>query len=379
MCKNDKLNAILAFNSELSRTKEEAFASEKTQAFFLDKKGKAYVRGNFPIGTIVNTAKDIPFSDVEEVKLGMHLSIPKIPLNVLQQVVSFFRDVCQDTKDEAFVRIYLEKDTNEYIIHCPKQSISGASVKYEITDEHLENDCIVVMDIHSHNTMNAFFSGTDDGDEKNPGQLFMVLGHLNTHNIEFKLRTFMDEYIPVDFFDVFERPEISITIGNEKLEMSLSDDTVINGIFETVVDYPEEWKSNLIKRTYATSFTGGQQLAFFGCDDVSIGSGRSYPAHKSYSPTRFNNDEDEDDFVEKFSGKFSGVNMSVDDEEYDCSDMPSTSSIDADYEKGVDAGIAVTDDMDQQNQFFVSGLVDGLEQAGILEDVIEVLKKNRLI
>lgn len=386
MCKNnDKLNAILAFNSELSRTKEEAFASDKPQAYFLDKHGKAYVRGNFPIGTIVNYAKSVPFSDVEEVKVGIHLSIPKIPINILQQVVSFFRDVCTDTKDEAFVRIYLDKTTNEYVIHCPKQNISGASVKYEITDPYYENNCIVVMDIHSHNTMGAFFSTTDDNDEKNPGQLFMVLGKLNTHEIAFGFRTFMDEYIPVDFFDVFEKPEIFITSGDEKINVSLSDEAIINAIFETIVEYPEDWESNLIKRVSSYgSFFGGSAASSFSPKQT-----------KHYAPTNFSDDaqlclfgssSEYDSYLDE-EANFAGSSKNIisrptiediDDEDYNA-DAPVCGSIDADYEKGVDAGMAVTDEMEEQNPFFISGLIDGLEQAGILEDVIATIKKNGLI
>ena len=246
------------------------------------------------------------------------------------------------------------------------------------------------MDIHSHNTMNAFFSGTDDKDEKNPGKLFMVLGHLNTHNIEFKLRTFMKEYISVDFFDVFEKPEVSIMIGENKMTMALSNDAIINGIFETVVDYPEEWKNNLEKRSayFSTDFTG-KSYPFYGSFGINGGhhqnkySKTRYPGiHDDRQLTLFGNGEDEENIGEGFP-----ITAHIPDfdavEEYNEDDLdrdiPISSSIDADYEKGIDAGMSVTDEMEEQNQFFISGVIDGLEQAGILEDIITQIKKNGLI
>ena len=61
---------------------------------------------------------------------------------------------------------------NDYCLRMPAQERNGASVKYESLPSS-------VMDIHSHGRMEAFFSSTDDSDEKGL-RLYMVVGRLDT-------------------------------------------------------------------------------------------------------------------------------------------------------------------------------------------------------
>jgi len=69
---------------------------------------------------------------------------------------------------------------NEYRLRIPRQDRSGASVEYH----PILNP---VMDIHSHGSMRAFFSSTDDGDEQGL-RLYMVVGRLDTLLPEVELR-----------------------------------------------------------------------------------------------------------------------------------------------------------------------------------------------
>ena len=74
------------------------------------------------------------------------------------------------------------------------------------------------MDIHSHNNMNAFFSKTDDCDEK-AARVYAVVGKIS------------------GFF-----PEIKVRIANSRSFVEIDPSVV----FESVVavrDFPEEWKT----------------------------------------------------------------------------------------------------------------------------------------
>ncbi|MFB0559505.1 MAG: hypothetical protein ACETVS_03115 [Dehalococcoidales bacterium] len=68
----------------------------------------------------------------------------------------------------------------EYRLRIPTQERSGASVKYEALPSP-------VLDIHSHGSMKAFFSGDDNRDEQGL-RLYMVVGMLDTLLPEVELR-----------------------------------------------------------------------------------------------------------------------------------------------------------------------------------------------
>jgi PRTRC genetic system protein A len=69
----------------------------------------------------------------------------------------------------------------EYRLRSPLQESGEGGVKYEVLPS-------TVLDIHSHGTMRAFFSGTDNSDEQGLG-LYMVVGRLDTMLPEVEVRT----------------------------------------------------------------------------------------------------------------------------------------------------------------------------------------------
>ena len=86
---------------------------------------------------------------------------------------------------------------DEYRLKIPWQDRNGASVKYV----HLPSS---VMDIHSHGRMDAFFSTTDDRDERGL-RLYMVVGRLDTLLPEVELRLGVYGYfVPLAIEDVFD-------------------------------------------------------------------------------------------------------------------------------------------------------------------------------
>jgi PRTRC genetic system protein A len=87
----------------------------------------------------------------------------------------------------------------EYRLRMPAQDRNGASVKYEKLPYS-------VMDIHSHGHMDAFFSCTDDSDEKGL-RLYMVIGKLDTLLPEVEIRLGAYGYFaPISLEEVFYVP-----------------------------------------------------------------------------------------------------------------------------------------------------------------------------
>lgn len=124
----------------------------------------------------------------------------KIPYGILTDVVAFFK---RNPRKEAAVQIFFNMETEKYEIYYPEQQVTSASVVF--TRNHdMENDKVLVMDIHSHGTMNAFFSSIDDKDEKGT-RLFMVFGNLDKKEITHKLRAgIAGNYKMLKLSDVFE-------------------------------------------------------------------------------------------------------------------------------------------------------------------------------
>lgn len=76
----------------------------------------------------------------------------KVPKVMFDQIVQFFRDVIAIKKSQIEAHAWiLWSQEQGYFICIPKQTVSGASVSF--TYEDIPKGAVIVVDIHSHNTM----------------------------------------------------------------------------------------------------------------------------------------------------------------------------------------------------------------------------------
>lgn len=131
-------------------------------------------KDEFPIGTFFLSKSN----SGQICNIRFSYALPKIPQHILNDVITYFRE---DIKNEAYVKICYNKTENQYFIVHSECQATKTNVVYHLPTEGLLNNrnIIQVMDIHSHNTMSAFFSHVDDIDECYPG-LFGVIGRLDT-------------------------------------------------------------------------------------------------------------------------------------------------------------------------------------------------------
>lgn len=113
----------------------------------------------------------------------------KIPYEYFEQIVEFFRQVSKKMKSEfeAHAWILWTKEKG-YFISVPKQTVGKASVSFTYDDDSLPPGSIIVADWHSHNTMNAFYSGTDDNNDKSGIYYSGVIGKLTDASFEYVVR-----------------------------------------------------------------------------------------------------------------------------------------------------------------------------------------------
>lgn len=148
----------------------------------------------------------------------------KIPTHLLDEIVQFFKDVMSIKKadQEAMAHILWNEEHKDspdrgYRIGIPDQIVSKASAQY--TFNHIKKGDIIALDIHSHNTMNAFFSGTDDGDDRKGYYYAGVVGKLDEKTPAFVWRLNIGEHRKTVLVDeIFDVPEKKVAIPKEWME-----------------------------------------------------------------------------------------------------------------------------------------------------------------
>jgi len=122
-----------------------------------------------------------------------------------------FKYVCNKTKWELCVNVYYDTIDKIFKLNLHDQIISGDKAAYKY-DENFEMSSryIRYLQIHSHNTMGANFSGIDDHDENYSSLCFYgVIGKITSkskfYNIDMKYRIWSGtRFIDLDFDDIFD-------------------------------------------------------------------------------------------------------------------------------------------------------------------------------
>ena len=107
----------------------------------------------------------------------LRLKVPRLPARLLGEVVETFR-----AQLDREVMAHFRYDQQGWQVTYPAQDQSRARVGYTAGDPST-----IVLDLHSHHTMAAFFSGTDDRDEQG-ARFYAVLGRLDQPHPELILR-----------------------------------------------------------------------------------------------------------------------------------------------------------------------------------------------
>lgn len=218
-------------------SREEMDESTKNIFIYPDDVGFLETRRN-EIGTFTLPAGEVFFRGKSD-NAKLELNLPKVPVKLLHQTVSLFDQFMEKTgmsnsSLEAFVQIFWDRKKEKYFIHVPLQMVSMMSVKYINTQEIMHNH-LLVMEIHSHNDMSAFFSGVDNMDEQ-ATRLFGVVGKINDEWPQASFRMGVaGQYHYLDIADVFD-------LTNSTVKSVGGDDgkNLLEGISRDE-DIPSDW------------------------------------------------------------------------------------------------------------------------------------------
>lgn len=194
-----------------------------------------------PIGTFIVPVEKKDFSNLgltqmcESSFVPNYDDIPKIPCGILEQVIILYRAISKTISSEVYCAIVWDRVNKDFFIHVPDQEVSAATINYVNTPEIYNNpDLAVVMDIHSHVNMNAFFSGTDLADEMGT-RFFGVIGKIDQPHPEMVVRAATNgEEIKLKVADVFD-------FQNQKLTEA-SNYTVPTEHYEKIKEFVPAYK-----------------------------------------------------------------------------------------------------------------------------------------
>lgn len=149
--------------------------------------GQIYEMRRNEIGTFIAPTSKIAELDI--VRAGFHMNLPRLPAAKLAEIVAFFRRVCAEHHShmEALVNVYWNHAEQKYLLHVPKQHATAVSVETDLADCPDVSRYLHVMEVHSHNMMSARFSKVDDQDEQ-ATRLYMVIGRLDRYYPEIRCR-----------------------------------------------------------------------------------------------------------------------------------------------------------------------------------------------
>lgn len=257
------------------------------------------VKTAFALFTVKLTDTENTVPGLPAMEEGVQLLIPKIPFKTILQALSFYKDV--NTKDKTEVSsLYFWNHNNIDLPDIPGLQSEGQLVTYvpvqentatlsEFGDDNwvswLRENLSVLLELHSHNTMSAFFSGTDDANE-NMNQFYGVWGKVEDKEPEFAFRWVCGEDKVVCSPDLLiDWPKVTLveethqsvkrtlTVDNSSGLIDIERDfleqvkvenpqivekeELIKGPF-VAVEYPADWMTQHKKKTYSYGYKNNQ-------------------------------------------------------------------------------------------------------------------------
>ena len=164
---------------------EDAVTSGKLITLFPARDGNVYEMRNNEMGRFITHS--IGNSILSEAKAGFTPALPPVPFKRLLEIITLFRKIEHEGGKEALVNIYWDKQENRYFVDIPEQTASPISVDSRANPEYDNDRYIHFMDIHSHCKMSAFFSATDNRDER-ATRVYAVIGNVHGYFPEIKVR-----------------------------------------------------------------------------------------------------------------------------------------------------------------------------------------------
>ena len=133
------------------------------------------------LGIMESIAPVDNISILDSVSTMAKLHIRRISGKNFGKVINFFKAVYKEYRSESIILLFYNEEKKRYKIFPPRQKVTAASLEYNrgITVDGMT----MIGTIHSHGSMSAFHSGTDDDDEKSFDGLHITIGDVNDDEV----------------------------------------------------------------------------------------------------------------------------------------------------------------------------------------------------
>jgi hypothetical protein len=221
---NGSITKVIFYNSEddLSRENLDSF-----NIIFAGNGVYSCIKNTF--GCIFDKIQGFKYTNMNllefEYETVVYPNVPKLPLGMFDEIVQAFKYVSNKTKDELMFNVYWDIENEGFILDLVKQDISPGHIKYEYSREfELDENYIRYLQIHSHNTMTANFSTTDNNDET--GRIacyFGVLGSFKDSttclNVDNKFRVYTgSRFVEMDIASIIEMPNTGYELDEDLIK-----------------------------------------------------------------------------------------------------------------------------------------------------------------
>lgn len=187
------------------RTLEEARESEKVICLIPSNDGRFYELRKTEQGEFIAPKNKV--TEYQEIRAGFLPALPLVPMSLMGSIIAFFRSFMSEHEEfEAMAVIYWDKEKSEFLAYVPRQVVTKEHIDADLRDCPYDDEqrYIRYAEIHSHNSMEAFFSSIDDQGERDTG-LYLVLGELDHFYPDIKARfSCGGTFVPLDPAQIIE-------------------------------------------------------------------------------------------------------------------------------------------------------------------------------
>lgn len=167
---------------------DESTAEEVALPAFIVARDGLYLRKHSLLGTSqvrVDGARHLP-----EASEYLEYELPKLPAQLMGQVVGFFAAIWRTRHSEALA--LLTWDGSAFGLIVPEQQADWGSVEHRLDPADVRAGVQLLGTIHSHADMTAFHSGTDEIDEVDVDGLHIVVGEVDKDRPSFSAAVVID-------------------------------------------------------------------------------------------------------------------------------------------------------------------------------------------
>lgn len=283
------------------------------------------------IGESVKQVSDYKFAGLPAMEETISVTsegLPKIPAEAIRYVIKWYHDTTKSTGKEAQINFYnakgkrtlnvngVEKNledikgvhfwSDELFSYTPKQDNSGALTAVDNDDVYdaLNKYIGMYVETHSHNSMQAFASGTDLANSKVDG-LQLVFGQFNTNTVQMHtwitVRGVTSQYVIPEIVEHFvEMP--NYVLGNDNKYYYDIDEMLDMEFDEKLIDiwYGQVAKPKWTAPTYVPRYgtTYGRNYGTTYGKSLSSDERKWYEDEYPSAPTLWDLTEDTEEVVE---------------------------------------------------------------------------------